>query len=519
MDRPDPGEGGQPRRALEVDGLSKSYGGTRALDGVSFGLAPGEVLAVLGQNGAGKSTLVKALAGVVHPDAGTVRVDGRPAELATPRAALRSGVVLIPQELAYVRDLTVAENICLGRWRASGRVVTRRRMCAVARPVAAELGLEPLLDAPMSSLSLAQCQRVEIAKALGRSARVLLLDEPTAALSDAEALALFDTLQTLRRRGVSMLYISHRLDEVLAITDRLLVLRDGAVVADRPTAGASRREVIQSMLGHARPARAPGAKARISRSGAAPMLALRGVSHRGPGLKDVSLTVERGEIVGCFGVAGGGHETLAMTLAGVFPHHDGELFLDGRPRPPLRTPRSARRMGIAYVPPERKAQGLILGQSIRRNLAFPQLRRLARAGVMRPRAEGRLVAAAAERTALRYRGGGQAVQELSGGNQQKVLLASRIFAASTLLVIQEPSRGVDVGARDEIHRLLRDVADQGQAVVFATSDVEEAVLLSDRLLVFRGGRLRATLAGETNTEAAALEAAGRDERESHDEPD
>jgi ribose transport system ATP-binding protein len=498
---------------LEVRGLSKSYGPTRALEDVSFAVARGEMLGVLGQNGAGKSTLVKILAGVVQPSAGDVRVDGEPAELHSARAALERGIVLIPQELAYVRDLSVAENIVLGGWGARHSIVSRARMRRAAVPLAAAVGLRVRLDEPMSSLALADCQLVEIAKALSRDARVLLLDEPTAALSDAEIQRLFATLEELRRKGVAMIYISHRLDEMLARTDRVLVLRDGRVTDHRRTSSATRLGLIESMVGHD-----VGGPA-VARSGATsgvegtPLVSLRGVSHRGRGLRDVSFDVRRGEILGLFGVAGGGHETVALTLAGLLPHDEGRLFIDGREHPPLRTPRQARKAGVMYVPPERKTQGLVLGHSVTRNLTFPQLSRFARFGVMNGRAQERLVASAAERLDLRYSGPRQPVGHLSGGNQQKVMLASRIYSDPALLVIQEPSRGVDVAAREDIHDLLAEVAADGRTIVFATADVEEAVTLSGRLLVLRDGRLAATLEAEAKTQAGALEAAGRTDTE------
>jgi ribose transport system ATP-binding protein len=497
---------------LDVRGLSKSYGPTRALDGVSFTVAGGEMLAVLGQNGAGKSTLVKILAGVVQPSAGEVRVDGEPQEVRSAREALERGIVLIPQELAYVRDLSVAENIVLGSWGARRSIVSRARMRRAAAPLAAAVGLRVGLDEPMSSLALADCQLVEIAKALSRDARVLLLDEPTAALSDAEIQRLFATLEELRRSGVAMIYISHRLDEILARTDRVLVLRDGRVADHRPTSSATRRGLIESMIGHRVSDAAVGGRAAAA-SGGTPQLSLRGVAHRGRGVRDVSFDVRRGEILGLFGVAGSGHETVALTLAGLLPHDRGQLFVGGRERAPLKTPRQARKAGVMYVPPERKTQGLVLGHSVLRNLTFPQLSRFARFGVMNASAQERLVASAAQRLDLRYRGSGQLAAHLSGGNQQKVMLASRIYTDPELLVIQEPTRGVDVAARADIHALLAEVAGEGRTIVFATADVEEAVTLSDRLLVLRGGRLAATLEGEAKTQAAALEAAGRTDAE------
>jgi ribose transport system ATP-binding protein len=499
---------------LEVDEVSKRYGATNALVDASFQVSAGEVLAVLGQNGAGKSTLVKILAGVVRPTSGTVRLDGEVQHLHNASQALGRGIVLIPQELAYVRDLTVAENILLGHWGTANGIVRRRQMEAAATPFAAQVGMQASLRRRMSQLSLAECQLVEIAKALSRRARVLLLDEPTAALSDAEALSLFRVLEHLRARSVAMLFISHRLDEVLRRTDRILILRDGRVVACRSTRGATRKELIEGMLGHEAPSSEPGPRPVASaKSAGESVVSLHGASHKGPGLRAVDLDVRAGEILSVFGVAGSGHEALALTLAGLRPPDEGEVRIDGRAHAPLRSARQARRAGVMYVPPERKTQGLILSQSVLRNMTFPQLRRFSRMLVMRPSAEEAVLATAAERLRLKYASSQQPIAQLSGGNQQKILLASRIYARPRVLVVQEPSRGVDVAARDEIHQLLREVAREGTAIVVATADVEEAVALGDRLAVMRDGRVAATFEAEEKTLAHALEAAGRIETE------
>jgi len=496
---------------LEIIDLSKSYGGILALRQVSLTAPDGEVLAVLGQNGAGKSTLVRILAGVIAPSAGTIMLDGKRAVFDSARTALRGGVVLIPQELAFVPALSAAENIVIGSW--GGRAVVRqRRIRALAQPFADQVGLELDLRTPMAQLSLAQCQLVEIAKALSRRAGVLMLDEPTAALSNAEAGNLFAAVRRLKRQGVAIIYISHRLDEIMTHTDSVVVLRDGAVVAQRRTVDTSRHQLIADMVGvpGARPVDADGSRPAGGPSPAGePAVALSHVTHRGRGLRDVSLAVHAGEVVGLFGVRGGGQEDVTKLVAGLHAHQAGELVIGRRRGISLRTTRRARRAGVVYVPADRKTQGLILAQGVRQNLTFPQLGRLARIGVMDRRAEQRLLASAAERLSLRYRDGRQPARELSGGNQQKLLLASRIYTSPDVLVIDEPSRGVDVGARAEIHQLLRAVARAGTAVLFTSSDIEECVALSDRLLVFRAGRVTAALSGDDLTEANALDAAGQ----------
>jgi ribose transport system ATP-binding protein len=497
---------------LEVRELSKTYGNTDALAAVSFTAYPGQTLAILGQNGAGKSTLVKILAGVLPATAGSVALEGKPMTFSSPRDALKAGIVLIPQELAYLRSLSVAENILIGSWNGQ-RVISQRRLAGAAAGFAEAIGLDVDLTAPMSTLTLAQCQLVEIAKALSRSARVVLLDEPTAALSDVEAAGLFEVLERLRHRGVITLYISHRLDEVLTHTDRALILRDGRSVACYDTADASRGRLIGDMIGgstvESDPAQAVASSGRPSDDGPPAAIRLSAVSHRGGGLADVSMTVTAGEIVGLFGVRGSGHEAMIRTLAGLQPHDGGQLEIGGVPRGPLRSPLHARKAGVAYVPGDRKKQGLALEQSLRQNLTAPQLGRFARLGKVSRRREQEFFETVASRLRLKYATSAQPIRELSGGNQQKILLASRIYMQTPILIIAEPTRGVDVGARSEIHALLAEVAATGTTIVFATSDLKEAVSLSDRLLVFQAGRLVDSLSGADKTEANALSAAGQ----------
>jgi ribose transport system ATP-binding protein len=509
----EPGSGEKGRSmTLEVRELSKTYGSTDALAAISFTAYPGQTLAILGQNGAGKSTLVKILAGVLPATAGSIALDGKPMTFSSPRDALKAGIVGIPQELAFLRSLSVAENILMGSWNGR-RVISQRSLVRPAAEFAAAIGLDVDLTVPMSALTLAQCQLVEIAKALSRNARVVLLDEPTAALSDVEAERLFEVLTRLRQRGVITLYISHRLDEVLTHTDRALILRDGRSVACYDTADASQGRLIGDMIGDSAadsgPATAVPDGGQPSNAGPTAALRLSAVSHRGGGLADVSVTVAAGEIVGLFGVRGSGHEAMIRTLVGLQPHDAGELEMGGVSRGPLRSPLQARKAGVAYVPGDRKKQGLALDQSLRQNLTAPQLGRFTKLGVVSRRREQEFFETVANRLRLKYATSTQPIRELSGGNQQKILLASRIYRQTPLLIIEEPTRGVDVGARSEIHALLMEVAASGTTIVFATSDLEEAVSLSDRLLVFQAGRLVGSLSGADKTGANALSAAGQ----------
>jgi ABC-type sugar transport system ATPase subunit len=493
--------------ALSVDGLVKQYGRQRVLDRVSFALRGGEVAALLGENGAGKSTLAKILAGATSPDEGTIAVEGHPVTFASPRSALLQGISFMPQELIYVPRLTVAENVCLGRLpgrlgSTSPRAIRRR-----AEQEARAFDLDLPLDRTMDSLPLAQQQQVEILKALARRSRILLLDEPTAALSSHDSDQLLQLTTTLAARGVAVLYISHRLDEVFRICDTAHVLRNGQLVLSTPIRDTSPRAVIEQMLGR------PPEEADFSASARARGRAVLELSgwqrHRIPALRDVSLTVGEGEIVGLYGVRGSGAETVAEALGGLHPDVSGRTVVSGRPLRSLATPIAAHRAGISYVPADRKSQGLVLIMPIVQALSLAVLRALTRLGFVKRRREAAAAAELATQVRLRARSLAQPVGELSGGNQQKVLVGSRLAAKPKVLVLQEPTRGVDVGARLELHRLLRALADEGTGQLLVTSDIEEAVGLSDRLLIVRDGRIVHEIDHPTHaSQLEALHAAG-----------
>ena len=487
---------------FEARGLTRSYGPNRILTEVDFTLAPGESVALIGENGAGKSTFAKIITGVIRPDAGTLAFDGREVVFNAPRDALAAGLAFIPQELAYVPHLTVAENIVLGQWPGRSGLTTPAAIRARAGAACARYGIHFDLDAPMRFLKLAERQLVEIVKALLRDARMIVLDEPTAALNDQESAALFSILRRLNGRGVGVLYISHRMDEVYRFSDRVDVLRNGRRVASVPPRQTTPSSLITHMLGQEKEEFARGAQA-TTRGAAA--LALRGWKSSGlPALDDVSLEVQAGEIVGLYGVRGSGADVIAEGLAGLNRDVTGEVMIAGDVRRIFATPYEARAAGIAYVPAERKRDGLVLGLPIRRNITLMVLRSLSRFGVMDGAAERALTDDLVRRFDVRVRAADQPVERLSGGNQQKVLLASRIATKPRYLVLHEPTRGVDVGARVEIHRLLAGVADDGCATLMVTSDVEEAVTVPDRLIVIRDGRIAGELSGSAMTQANAI---------------
>jgi ABC-type sugar transport system ATPase subunit len=486
---------------LAIAGLAKSYGSNRVLHGVDFTLDRGESVAVIGENGAGKSTFAKILTGVIRPDAGTIRLDGAPVSLGSPREAIRHGIALIPQELAYVPHLTVAENILLGHLPGWHGLTLRRLWLARAREHCRRLGIPLDVRRTMATLKLADRQIVEVVKALSRRARLIVLDEPTASLSEQESRTLFAILGRLTAEGVGVIYISHRMDEVYRFSHRVVVFRNGELVASVRPAETSPAQLIAHMLGQEKEAFAHEGEAAASR----PALELRGWRRPGlPPLDDVSLSLASGEIVGLYGLRGSGAELVAEGLAGLRPDIVGEVVLDGQARRIFATPLAARRAEIAYVPPERKRDGLVLMLPIRDNLVLLILRQLARRGVIRRGHEQARAATLAQKFDVRYARLGQKVGQLSGGNQQKVLLASRMAVEPRLLVLQEPTRGVDVGARVEIHRFLAEIAERGCAVLMVTADLEEAVAVSHRLLVMRDGRLAGELRGAAKTQARAV---------------
>jgi rhamnose transport system ATP-binding protein len=457
----------------------------RALSGVSFDLMPGEVHALLGENGAGKSTLIKIMSGVYRPDAGSIFVDGRETRLDTPDDARRAGIATIYQELLLFPDLSVAENIFIGHApkRGLGRI-DLKAMRARAEELIASLDIDDLpADAPVGSLSVGNRQRVEILRALSHEARVLIMDEPTAALTEADVTRLFAIVRRLKARGVAIIYISHRLDEIFALSDRVTVLRDGAFVGTRVTEEVKVGELVEMMVGRRIEQLFPKIEVPVGE----PVLEARDLV-RPPMTCSVSFTVRAGEIVGFAGLVGSGRSELAQTLFGVTPAISGEIRIGGR-SVTIRSAAQARDLGLAYVPEDRATQGLVRPMSVLHNFSLAALPQFTRFGFIDRGGERRLAEAGVAQFGVKTSSLEEVAGRLSGGNQQKIVLGKWLANQPRLLILDEPTRGIDVGAKAEIHRLMGELARQGVAIVMISSELPEVLGMSDRVLVMREGRI------------------------------
>ncbi len=488
---------------LRATDIAKSYAGVRALRGVSFELRAGEVHALVGENGAGKSTFIKILTGAVRPDAGEIFLNGELMAHTTPRAARERGLAAIYQQPALFPELSVAENIAIGYERGGlwGRVDWRgRRRRALELLARVGARIDPDVDA--AELSMPQQQLVEIARALGADARVLILDEPTASLSEEDTGNLLRVLRELRGQGVGIIYISHRLEELPLIADRVTVLRDGCTIATRAMAEVGREELIRMMVGRELSAVFP----KRAVAPGEPVLQVRGLGSSAAGVHDVDLEVHAGEIVGLAGLVGAGRTELARTLFGLTPADAGEVRLRGV-SVRIASPTAAIARGIAYLPEDRRRHGVVLGMPVRANITLASLDRISGAGGLDLRRERELAAEYTRRLEVRTPSIHTPVSALSGGNQQKVALSRWLVTRPSLLILDEPTQGVDVGAKAEIHALMSDLAGQGVAVLMISSELPEILGMSDRIAVMRGGTIVAVLARAQATQERVLAAA------------
>jgi rhamnose transport system ATP-binding protein len=493
----------QPTAPLvELRRIGKSYGGVQAVAEVSFGIRPATVHALVGENGAGKSTLVKILTGVIQPDGGELLIDGGPQRIGDPQAAYRLGIVAMYQEPTVFHDLTVAENVFAGRHpRTKLHTVGWGAMRSAASRVLAEVGVDFGPDTPVRGLGVADRQLLEIAKALSSQARLLIMDEPTAALSPYEAENLFATVRRLRERGVAIMFISHRLEEVSAIADTVTVLRDGRHVATRPASELPHGEIVRLMVGRSLDALFPKEAAEIGDV----VLRAEGLTRRGV-FSRVSFELRRGEIVGLAGFVGAGRTEVARAIFGIDPLDAGRLWIEGRPYRP-RSPRAALRRGLAYLPEDRLHQGLIQPMTIAENASLAVLPELTPGGLLRPFRERALARRFMQQLRIKATSTATIVRSLSGGNQQKVVLAKWLAAEPRILLLDEPTHGVDVGTKADVHRTISHLAAEGMTILLISSELLEILGMSDRVLVMREGRLVAELSREEATEERVIQAA------------
>jgi rhamnose transport system ATP-binding protein len=474
---------------LDARNISKSFAGLRALDRVSFDLRPGEVHALVGENGAGKSTLIKIMTGAEHADAGSLVVDGVPLAHIDPHTTRRLGIAAIYQQPALFPDLTVAENIALslergGSWRRIDRRARRRRASELLQRIGVTLDPDRLVGA----LTMPEQQVVEIAKAIGADARIVIMDEPTASLSEREVTRLFAVIARLRGEGVGVIYISHRLEEIATIADRITVVRDGRTVATHNRGDITRADLIRLMVGRELDAVFPKRDIPLGETA----LQVTDLSNARTGVRRVSLSVRRGEILGLAGLVGSGRTQLAETIFGLTPADAGTIAIDGA-AVHIQSPADAIRAGIGYVPEDRRQHGVVLDMSVAANASLASLASVSRRGLVQRRAENTKAEEYVERLRVKTSSVDAEVGSLSGGNQQKVALARWLATTPSILILDEPTQGVDVGSKAEIHRLMQELAERRMAIIMISSELPEILGMSDRIAVMVAGTIVTTI--------------------------
>lgn len=487
---------------IEMTDISKSFGSVHVLKGVSFSLTKGEIHALMGENGAGKSTLMKILTGIYPKDTGSIRVRGEEVEFSGPKDAEEKGIAVIHQELNIIPQLTVTENMFLGRDLTGPFGVLRtKEMKARTKEYLGRLGVQIDPDAEAGTLSIGQQQMVEIARALSLNAEVLIMDEPTAALTDREIEALFKVIRDLREQGVGIVYISHRMEEIFALCDRISVLRDGTFVGTEIIKETTLERIVQMMVGRELGERFPERSVKPGEE----RLRVENLSDGGI-LHDISFTACRGEIVGIAGLMGAGRTEIMRALFGIVPKKSGRVVLDGQ-EITIRKPEDAIRHGIAFVTEDRKGQGLVLGLSVRENIALTNLNTLSRSGLMVAGKEKQLVSDMIQRLNIKTRDAEQTVKSLSGGNQQKVVIGKWLGIKPKVLILDEPTRGVDIGAKKEIYHIMNQLTAEGVTIIMISSELPEILGMSDRILVMHEGKLTAMMDARGATQEAIMHAA------------
>jgi len=485
--------------AIRFEHISKRFPGARALDDVSFEIAAGSCHALCGENGAGKSTLGKILAGIHSADSGQLLLFGQPVSFSGPEQALAAGVGMVHQELAFCENLSVAENLCLGRLPASGGFLDRRAMRRQAEDRLSAIGAQIDVRRRVGDLTTGQQQMLQIASAVGTGATIIVFDEPTSSLTQHEAEKLYDLIGQLRARGVTSIYVSHRMEEIFRLCDTVTVLRDGTHVATTPTAGLTQSALVQMMIGRPLDEYFPS---HIHAQSGDELLRVEGFSSPGK-FHDVSFTLRAGEVLGFAGLVGAGRSEVAQALFGLDPGATGRVTIRGRAIR-LTGPRDAMREGVGLVPEDRKRQGLVLSMTALANTTLPFLGRMSRWSFIKRRSERSLVGSYFERLRVRAPTVDVVTAGLSGGNQQKLVLAKWLAANCQILILDEPTRGVDVGAKAEIHALIDELASRGAAVLLISSELPEIVNLCTRIIVLREGRIAGELPRATATQDALM---------------
>lgn len=492
----------QTEYLLEMKKIRKEFPGVLALDGVDFNLRKGEVHVLLGENGAGKSTLMKILSGAYQKDGGEILIDGEPAGISSPSHAQALGIGIIYQEFTLNPHLSVAENIYLGREpvRLPG-VINWKKLYRDARSILDDLDVKIDVRQKVASLGVAMQQMTEVAKALSQNARILVMDEPTAALSGREIEALFRTIAHLKSKGVGIVYISHRLEEIFEIGDRVTVLRDGRYVDTRSVKGLARNEMVRLMVNRDLDDHIP----KVKSDPGDVVLRLEGVNVRDR-LRDISFELRRGEVLGIAGLMGAGRTRLAKTLFGAERISGGRILVDGE-EVNLKSPRDAINAGIGLVTEDRKSEGLILELSVKKNITLPNLNRFLSKGVLQLGREGKVADDYIRRLKIKTPSGNQRVVCLSGGNQQKVVLSKWLCTDARIFLFDEPTRGIDVGAKTEIYQLMNEITARGGAILMISSEMPEILGMSDRILVMRDGAVAGELAGADATQEQIMKLA------------
>ena len=487
---------------LEAEGISKSFDGTIALDNVSLFIERGEVHGLVGENGAGKSTLMKIIAGILRPDSGVIKIAGNPVSIHSARDAIKYGVSMIHQELLPVQEMTVAENIFLGReptLKVFG-IIDRKKLYKDTKEIFNQMGLNEIwYKKKMKDLSVAETQLVEIAKAVSFKSEILIMDEPTSALTEKEIQKLFYLVHLLKRKGVSIIYISHKLDEIFKITDRITVLRDGAIIGTNYTKDLDRERLISMMIGRKLNTMFPKTNPKIKE----PLIEVRGLTKKGV-FTNISFNVRRGEILGISGLMGSKRTEVAETVFGIRTPDEGEIFINHK-KMKIQSPSDAIKNRIALIPEDRKIMGLNLKSSVLKNMTLPSLDKVSVFGVIRKRLEKKRCERQSKLLNIKMSSLDNLVSSLSGGNQQKVVIGKWLLTDAEIIILDEPTRGIDVGSKAEIHAIIDKLAHEGKAIIMISSELPEIMGMCDRIIVLHNGRITGELSRDEFSQQKIME--------------